>query len=40
MTYPTNFSNLPSNMTGAYGYWAGYGTATYSVNIPEEEEEP
>ena len=38
MTYPTNFSNLPSNMTGAYGYWAGYGTAAYTVTVPEEEE--
>ena len=37
LTYPNHFENLPSNMTGAYGYWAGYGTASYSVTLPEPE---
>lgn len=37
-TYPTSFDNLPSNVSGAYGYWAGYGTTVYSVTLPEVEE--
>lgn len=34
LTFPSTFDNLPSNMTGAYGYWAGYGTAAYELTIP------
>ena len=37
MSYPTTFVNLPSNVYGAYGYWAGYGTTTYSVTLPEAD---
>ena len=39
MTYPTSFENLPSNVEGAYGYWAGYGTVTREVTLPGEKEE-
>jgi len=35
MTYPSVFDNLPSNLTGGYGYWAGYGTSVYEIVIPE-----
>lgn len=38
MSYPTTFSNLPSNVSGAYGYFAGYGTSVYSVTIPGKKE--
>ena len=36
LTFPNNFDNLPSNMQGAYGYWAGYGTSAYELTIPED----
>lgn len=39
MSYPTSFVNLPSNVSGAYGYFAGYGTSVYSVTLPAKEEE-
>lgn len=28
-------NNLPSNMSGALGYWFGYGSSVYVVSIPE-----
>lgn len=37
MTFPSSFDNLPSNVEGAYGYWAGYGTSLYEISIPEKE---